>query len=401
MNPIEQLIRAVDRAQQRSTALAVGVGVVKKYGDDRGGLLAALITYYAFVALIPLLLLLSTVLGFVLHGHPGAQGAVVDSALADFPIIGDQLRQNVHSVQGSGLALAVGIAGLLYGALGIAQVLQHTMAEAWNVPGVKRPGYWPRLARSLALFAVLGTGLIVATAAASLIATTLAGTVARIGALVLSGLVNTALCLACFRILTPKQITLRALVPGCAFAGPLFTLLQAFGAVLVTHQLRHATEVYGFFATVIGLLSWLYLVAQVTVYAAETNVVLARRLWPRALVQPPLTESDQEVLESITRQEERRPEQHIDVVFDDPAHDPGDEDGDPPGGPVALLALAARRSGPGNGTGRPAGRGSAHARGLVGTARDGRQAPLCRRTAKSATSGTSDPGSRRPWSRGR
>ncbi|MDH6118923.1 YihY family inner membrane protein [Kitasatospora sp. GAS204A] len=331
MNPIEQLIRAVDRAQQRRTALAVGVGVVKKYGDDRGGLLAALITYYAFVALIPLLLLLSTVLGFVLHGHPGAQGAVVNSALADFPIIGDQLRQNVHSVQGSGLALAVGIAGLLYGALGIAQILQHTMAEVWNVPGIKRPGYWPRLARSLALFAVLGTGLIVATAAASLIATTLAGTVARIGALVLSGLVNTALCLACFRILTPKQITMRALVPGCAFAGPLFTLLQAFGAVLVTHQLRHATEVYGFFATVIGLLSWLYLVAQVTVYAAETNVVLARRLWPRALVQPPLTESDQEVLESITRQEERRPEQHIDVVFDDPAHDPGDEDGDPPG----------------------------------------------------------------------
>ncbi|MDY0812785.1 YihY/virulence factor BrkB family protein [Kitasatospora purpeofusca] len=326
MNPVERLIRAVDRAQQRRTAVAVGVGVVKKYGDDRGGLLAALITYYGFVALIPLLLLLSTALGFVLHGHPGAQRAVVDSALADFPIIGDQLRQNVHTVQGSGLALAVGIAGLLYGALGIAQVLQHTMAEVWNVPGVKRPGYWPRLARSLALFAVLGAGLIVATAAASLIATTLGGVGARIGALVLSALVNMALCLACFRTLTPQPIAPRALLPGCVAAGPLFTLLQAFGAVLVAHELRHATEVYGFFATVIGLLSWLYLVAQVTVFAAETNVVLARRLWPRTLVQPPLTESDQEVLESIARQEERRPEQHIDVAFDDPSDGSGDKD---------------------------------------------------------------------------
>ncbi|AUY47913.1 YihY/virulence factor BrkB family protein [Streptomyces sp. CB01881] len=326
MNPAEHLIRAVDRAQQRRTALAVGVGVVKKYGDDRGGLLAALITYYAFVALIPLLLLLSTVLGFVLHGHPGAQRAVVDSALADFPIIGDQLRQNVHTIQGSGLALVVGILGLLYGALGIAQVLQHTMAEVWNVPGVKRPGYWPRLARSLVLFAVLGTGLIVATAAASLVTIALAGSGARIGALVLSALVNAALCLACFRILTPQQIALRALLPGCAIAGPLFTLLQAFGAVLVAHELRHATEVYGFFATVIGLLSWLYLVAQVTLYAAETNVVLARRLWPRSLVQPPLTESDQRVLESVTLQEERRPEQHIDVAFEDPAHSPAEEE---------------------------------------------------------------------------
>ncbi|MFE6746491.1 YihY/virulence factor BrkB family protein [Kitasatospora purpeofusca] len=319
MNPVERLVRAVDRAQQRRTALAVGVGVVKKYGDDRGGLLAALITYYAFVSLVPLLLLLSTALGFVLHGHPDAQKAVVDSALADFPIIGDQLRQNVHTVQGSGLALAVGIAGLLYGALGIAQVLQHTMAEVWNVPGVKRPGYWPRLARSLALFAVLGTGLVAATAAAGLIATTLAGTAARIGALLLSALLNTALCLACFRILTPRQVTARALLPGCAIAGPLYTLLQSFGAVLVAHQLRHATEVYGFFATVIGLLSWLYLVAQVTVYAAETNVVLTRRLWPRSLVQPPLTDSDEQVLESLARQEERRPEQHIDIDFDDRA----------------------------------------------------------------------------------
>ncbi|MFE2726847.1 YihY/virulence factor BrkB family protein [Kitasatospora sp. NPDC059327] len=325
MNLVERLIRAVDRVQQRRTALAVGVGVVKKYGDDRGGLLAALITYYGFVSLIPLLLILSTVLGFVLHGHPGAQRAVVDSALADFPIIGDQLGQNVHTVQGSGLALAVGILGLLYGALGIAQVLQHSMAEVWNVPGIKRPGYWPRLARSLALFAVLGTGLIVATVAAGLITTALAGTGARIGALVLSALVNTALSLACFRILTPKEIGTRALLPGCAIAGPLFTLLQAFGALLVTHQLRHATQVYGFFSTVIGLLSWLYLVAQVTVYAAETNVVLARRLWPRGLIQPPLTDSDEEVLESLIRQEERRPEQHIDVAFDDP-HKPADED---------------------------------------------------------------------------
>ncbi|MER8188268.1 YihY/virulence factor BrkB family protein [Kitasatospora sp. NPDC094015] len=317
MNPVERAVRGIDRAQQRHTPPAVVIGVVRKYGDDRGGLLAALITYYGFVALIPLLLLLSTVLGFVLHGHPGAQRAVVDSALADFPIIGDQLRQNVHSVQGSGIALVVGLVGLVYGALGIAQVLQHAMAEIWNVRNTDRPGYWPRLARSALLFTTLATGLLLATAAAALIGTTLTGLPARTGALVLSAVLNSALCLACLRILTPAGVPVRALLPGCALAGPLFTLLQAFGAVLVTHQLRHATAVYGFFATVIGLLSWLYLAAQITLYAAETNVVLHRRLWPRSLLQPPLTGPDEEVLTAVARQEERRPEQHVEVTFTD------------------------------------------------------------------------------------
>ncbi|MBD0694181.1 YihY/virulence factor BrkB family protein [Streptomyces sp. CBMA123] len=332
MNPLERALRAVDRTQRHHRLPAAAVGVVKKYGDDRGGLLAALITYYGFVALIPLLLLLSTALGFVLHGHPGAQKAVVDSALADFPIIGDQLRQNVHSVQGSGLALVIGVLGLLYGALGIAQVLQHAMAEVWNVPGVQRPGYWPRLARSLLLFVVLAAGMLLATAAATLVGTALAGLPARIGALVLSALINSALLLACFRILTPAEVPVRALVPGCVIAGPLFTVLQAFGAVLVSHQLRHATAVYGFFATVIGLLGWLALAAQITLYAAETNVVLHRRLWPRSLMQPPLTGADEEVLAALARQEERRPEQQVDVAFTDEGDEAQrPERRDPPG----------------------------------------------------------------------
>ncbi|MFF2815001.1 YihY/virulence factor BrkB family protein [Kitasatospora cineracea] len=330
MNPVERALRTVDRTQQRHRPLAVVVGVVKKYGDDRGGLLAALITYYGFVSLIPLLLLLSTALGFVLHGHPDAQRAVVDSALADFPIIGDQLRANVHSVQGSGLALVIGVAGLLYGALGIAQVLQHAMAEVWNVPGVRRPGYWPRLGRSLALFATLGTGLLLSTAAAALLGAALGGPAARIGGLLLSAALNSLLFLACLRILTPKQVPARALRPGSLLAGPLFTLLQAFGAALVAHQLRHATAVYGFFATVIGLLSWLYLAAQITVYAAESNTVLARRLWPRSLLQPPLTGPDEQVLEDIARQEERRPEQHVDVDFTDSPPDEAPLDEAPP-----------------------------------------------------------------------
>ena len=315
MNKVERALRGVDRWQQRHTGAGFAFGVVKKFGDDRGGQLSALIAYYGFAALFPLLLLLTTVLGYTLHGDPGLQQRLLNSALADFPVIGDQLHSNVHSLGGSVPAVVLGSLGLLYGSLGIAQTLQFAMAQVWNIPGVKRPGYLPRLERSVALIAVLGIGLLASSTATGVVASVSAGPAVTIGGLAASVLVNTGLYLACFRILTPREIRWRCLVPGCLIAGPAWTALQAFGGILVAHQLRHATAVYGLFGTVLGLLWWIYLGAQLTVYAAEVNVVAERRLWPRSLLQPPLTRSDRQVLDSIARQEERRPEQHVNSRF--------------------------------------------------------------------------------------
>ena len=84
---------------------------------------------------------------------------------------------------------------------------------------------------------------------------------------------------------------------------------------MIQRQLRHAQPLYGQFAFVLGLLAWLSLVAQITLYAAEINVVSSRRLWPRSIVQPPLTRADEKVLRDIARQEERRPEQRVGVGF--------------------------------------------------------------------------------------
>jgi YihY family inner membrane protein len=331
VNRLERALRGADGWQQRHTPVAFVLGVVKKYGDDRGGQLAALITYYGFAALFPLLLLLTTALGFALRGNPQFQHDVLNSALADFPIIGDQLRGNVHSLQGSALALTVGCLGLLYGSLGIAQTLQFAMAQVWNIPGTQRPGYWPRLARSLFLIIALGLSLLLTSGTAALVADTGSGTVATVLGLLASAVLNTGLYLACFRILTPRQVHWRRLVPGCLVAGPVWTVLQAFGGVLITHQLRHATQVYGLFATVLGLMWWIYLGAQLTVYAAESNVVLARRLWPRGIMQPPLTQADKQVLDAVAEQERRRPEQSVDSRFEDPPPAPEGPDGRLPG----------------------------------------------------------------------
>ena len=319
MNPVQMWLRRMDRLQQGHRLPAFVVGVVRKYGDDRGGQLAVLITYYAFTAVFPLLLLLTTGLGYVLRGSPAAQRDVLDSALADFPIIGNQLTQNVHSLHGTGAAVAVGALGLLYGSLGVTQILQFAMAQVWNIPGVERPGYLDRMGRGLLLLAALAAGLVLSAATAALAGFVARGPLAFAAGLVGSAVVNTGLYLLCFRILTPREIPLRRLLPGCLVAGPAWTVLQTCGGYLLAHQLRHSTQVYGFFGTVLGLLSWLYLGAQITMYAAEVNVVRTRRLWPRTLVQPPLNPADRRVLDALVHQEERRPEQRVENSFPEDA----------------------------------------------------------------------------------
>jgi uncharacterized BrkB/YihY/UPF0761 family membrane protein len=79
--------------------------------------------------------------------------------------------------------------------------------------------------------------------------------------------------------------------------------------------IRHAKETSGFFALVLGLLAWLYLGGQVTVIAAEINVVRARRLWPRSFFSEPLLDADRRALESSAEVEERIHEENVEVDF--------------------------------------------------------------------------------------
>ena len=318
MNPLERAVRHVDKYQQRHTPLAFVVAVVRKFGDDGGGTLATSLTYSAFVAVFPLLLLFVTILGFVLGSNQDAEDAVLRSALVEFPILGDQLVSSLRPLRGSGVALAVGLAGLAWGGFGVTQTAQHAMAEVWNVPGVHRPSFVARMARGVIVLGIGGLGLVATSALASVSTFTGELTPARLAAGASAAVLNVLLFVAAFRITTVRTIATRQLLAGAALGGVAWTLLQALGGYLVSHQLRNASEVYGFFATVLGLLSWIFLGARVTLYAAEANVVLARRLWPRSLVQPPLTRADKRALADIARQEERRPEESVDVSFEAP-----------------------------------------------------------------------------------
>jgi YihY family inner membrane protein len=342
MNPVEKTIRRIDATQQRFTPTAFVFGVVKKYGDDNGGVLVSNLAYSVFISLFPLLLIMVTILGLVVAGHPSIQKDVTDAVANQIPLLGSTLTSNVHELQRSStIGLIVGLIVLIYGVTGLAQAGLFTMQQVWNLPGPTRPGYVQRLGRSLLFLALLGGGVIVTTGLASL-STYLQGWGFWFKLLinVITAAFGTGMYLGAFRALTAKGVPTRSLLPGAITGGILWTVLQILGAWLVHHFL-HSNSVYGIFASVLGLLAWIYLATEITVYSAEINVVVARRLWPRSIVQPPLTEADRASLALQALQNQRRPEEHIEVTWDDrppgapePASTPQTPDEVVPPGPV-------------------------------------------------------------------
>jgi YihY family inner membrane protein len=282
MNGVERLLGSVDRVQQRSRWLGFPLAVMGKFRDDHGGALTTVIAYNAFFALFPLLLVVVTVLGFLLGRDSGFQQRLLGSAVADFPIIGNQVQDNIHGLRGSGIGLVVGFSAFAWGARGLTQVAQHAMAEIWNIPGRQRPGFWARQLRGLLLLVVFAVGLGAVSVLTWLGSYGGKAVAVALANLVAAAAVNVGLFLLAFRVLTPRQIPARQLLAGAVVAGVAWQVLQAVGGYLVGHYLRHTSQVYGVFAIVLGLLFWLYLGARLTLYAAEVNVVAARRLWPRA-----------------------------------------------------------------------------------------------------------------------
>jgi YihY family inner membrane protein len=324
MNPVERTIRKVDATQRRFTPTAFVFGVMKKYGDDNGGVLVSNLAYSAFISMFPLLLVLVTILGYIASVDPSFRTEVLKAVAKQVPLIGNQLTGNVHQLQRSSkIGLIVGLAGLIWGSAGLAQSGMFTMEQVWNLPGPARPGYVPRLGRAGLFLVLLGGGVIVTTGLSSLpnYVHNL-GLGAEILIEVVTAAFNVGMYIGAFRVLTPKGVPVRQLLPGAITGGILWTVLQFVGTYLV-HHYAHSDTVYGVFGTVLALIAWIYIAVEVTVYCAEINVVLSRRLWPRALVQPPLTEADRSSMAHQALQNQRRPEQHIEVTFDDqdPAED--------------------------------------------------------------------------------
>ena len=318
-----RLKRGIDAFQQRRRWLAFAIAVWKKFSDDQAGSLAALIAYYAFVSIFPLLLLLITVLGVVLRDHPELQQKVLNSALADFPVIGQQLRENVQSLNRTGAGFVVGIIGVLFGARGVTVAIQNAMNGVWEVPRRDRPGFPFNMLRGIGLLGTLGIGVL-ATTVLSGFGTwggkILGGIGGNIAAIAVSLVVNVGLFWLGLRLATSRVVRTRDLRNGAIFAALVWQTLQTLGVYFVTHTLRHASSLYGTFGLVLGLLAWLYFQAQLTLYAVEADVVRVRGLWPRSLFPPPLTDEDRQAYAQYRAADRRLPE-----TANEPAEEPAND----------------------------------------------------------------------------
>jgi YihY family inner membrane protein len=321
----ERAVRWFDDVQQTRWWLALPVGTVRKYADDRGTSFANLVTFQIFLGMLPLLVVVRTVFHEILDRRVDIADAVLESTLAQFPVIGDQLEEDLSTLSVSGPWVAVSILGLLWTAAGIYHGMQLAMNQVWNVEGVGRQGFVSRHVRALLLFilviaAAIGTAFLDVANLLRWLPVPAIGVVAAL----IQALISATLLLGVLRLTVAPEVSWTRLVPAAVMAGLFWQLLQHIGAWIVTDQLVEARDLYGGIGFVVVTLLWINLLARSVVFANEWAVVTSDELWPRRIAQPPLTDADRRVLERLVHNERRRPEEHLEVWFDEDADEPSE-----------------------------------------------------------------------------
>lgn len=317
----EPRVGPLDRLQRRHPVLGFPIAVVYKFFDDFGGYLCALLTYYGFLSLFPALLLLSTVVGIVLRDQPAWQEAILDSALSEFPIVGDELA-TTGTLGGGPIGLLVGGLAALYGGLGVGQALQYANNTAWMIPRNSRPNPFASRARGLLLLVVAAVTVVVTTGLTAYLKQLVAGGYAGWAITLASVVLNTLVFGVVFIIATTRPLDLGDVLPGAVLAALAWQAMQAVGALYVSTVIEQASALNSVFALVLGLLVFLYTMAVVTMLCVEVNVVRKERLWPRALLTPftdqvVLTTADQRSYARHAEAQRLKGFQRIDVLFDE------------------------------------------------------------------------------------
>ncbi|QBF47486.1 YihY/virulence factor BrkB family protein [Janibacter limosus] len=317
----EATIGPADRLQRRHPVLGFPIAVVYKYFDDFGGYLCALLTYYGFLSLFPSLLLLSTAVGFVLQGQPEWQERILDSALSEFPIVGDELR-STGTLGGGPIGLLIGGLAALYGGLGVGQALQYASNTAWMIPRNSRPNPFASRGRGLLLLAVAAVTIVVTTGLTTYLQQLVSGGYTAWAITIASIALNTVVIGVVFIISTTRPLDLPDVLPGAALAALAWQGMQTVGAFYVSTVIERASNLNSVFALVLGLLVFLYTMAVVVMLCVEVNVVRKEHLWPRALLTPftdqvVLTGADQRAYSRHAEAQRLKGFQRIDVFFDD------------------------------------------------------------------------------------
>lgn len=317
-NPFERIARWADRLQQRHHIFAFPFAVIKKYGEENAGHQAALITYYGFLSLFPLLLVATSIVDMFAQNNPQLKQQLANTINEYIPVIGQGLQDSIHTPTASGWALVLGLLFAFYGARGIADAVRNVLDYAWIVPRAKRTGFPLNMLKSFAVLIGAGFGLMLTTTLSGYATTAIGNGIGyRVIPLAINAVLLYVILMFVFKVGSSRPRSRSDLRLGAIIASLGILVLQVLGSYLMTRYLHNLTGLYGQFALVLALLFWIYLQAQVFVYAIEINVVSTHKLWPRSLVQPPLTAADRKAFRLYAEREAYRPgsEQEIEVVF--------------------------------------------------------------------------------------
>lgn len=315
MNIITKTVARVDLFQQKHQFFAFPYAVIKKFGDDNGGYQAALITYYGFLSLFPLILVTVMGMQLVFHNNPAIRADVAAGISNFFPIVGNQLQQNIDDAGKTGLGLIVAILISLYGARGGADALRFALDNLWQIPRHNRAGFPKNMFRSFGVIGMAGLGFIASVAASSF--TSALGHAGWVNILVnvLGVVLLTVVLTAMFRIATSRSVAIKDMIVGSVFGAVIIQLLLTFGSIILKNQLRGLDSLYGTFAIVLGLLFWIYLLARVIVYSIEIDTVRTLKLWPRSITSEHKTPADSKAYDLYAKSAKHTPEEDISVSF--------------------------------------------------------------------------------------
>ncbi|MEO8105464.1 MAG: YihY/virulence factor BrkB family protein [Candidatus Saccharibacteria bacterium] len=295
MKILNSALQKIDNYQRQHNWLGFPFAVIKKYGEDDAGYQSALLTYYGFLSLFPLLLILTTVVT-VIPGHSRhLQQTIIDSTTNYFPVLGTQLAGHVETIHKTGSALLIGILFALYGARGVADAFRHGVNHIWRVPRRLRAGFPKSLIQSLSLIIIGGSGFILA----SLISGFAAAAGRGIVFWALSAAINIFILFWLFLVLLqvslPQHVTIKETRGGAVSAAIGLTILQSAGGYLLTRELKSLDAVYSYFAIALGMMFWIYLMAQTMYYSIEIASVKSGGLWPRGIDGNKMTPIDKQV----------------------------------------------------------------------------------------------------------
>jgi membrane protein len=268
--------------RRRSGFVDLVVGVAEGWQRHRTGPNAALVAYFGFVSVFPLLAVMVTVLGWVLAGNDELREDIVDSTLTNLPIIGQQIESDPSAITGSLPVFVIGLLTALWAGTRAFAHAQRAMDDIWEVDDDERPNILGVRGRALLAAAVVGTAQVVS---ATVVTVGLAGVVdiailSRAAFVIGALIVNVATLALIYRILPSRSLHWRAVAPGALVAGAAITILQFVGTAVVGRAIAQSSDVYGTFATVIALVFWLSLHASATFVGAELNAYLEERRGP-------------------------------------------------------------------------------------------------------------------------